>query len=403
MSNSPENTAPETYLIPACRMADLEKKVDRLNRRAARLGMSPIGIETVRTVSSKPDSWGRVLVSHEIKLTGEAPVVAGHTFIARIQHTSTGNIISKAPGAARSVEVPVEMRDGEATCDHCGTNRRRNDTFVLRTDETGGLIRVGRNCLADYLRTPDAAGAISIFTFLYALSSDFASMDFMGGEGGSGFDGYGTVETVAAAISCIRKCGWVSAAKAREEDRDSTKSVVVFAMNPPPIRPEIREEWEALRPVAEDYTAAATMVEWAKALDGASDYEHNLKVALSAGYVDPRNVGLAVSVVSVYRRAMEKAEAVKAPSRPDSGYFGTLGTRYTLQGLTVKATRYCETAYGVSTLVVFEDAEGHTFKWFASGSHEFEAGSTVNIKGTVKKHGEYKGRKETMLTRCAVL
>lgn len=67
--------------------------------------------------------------------------------------------------------------------------------------------------------------------------------------------------------------------------------------------------------------------------------------------------------------------------------------------------------WGASHLYSFLTAEGDVLKWFASdalaqtldiGMIEATNRAPVIITGTVKKHDEYQGVKQTMLTRCAV-
>jgi hypothetical protein len=57
----------------------------------------------------------------------------------------------------------------------------------------------------------------------------------------------------------------------------------------------------------------------------------------------------------------------------------------------------------MSTLYAFKDALGNVFKSFYSGYNiKLNKGDVVLLTGTVKKHNEYQGRKETMLNRIAV-
>lgn len=72
--------------------------------------------------------------------------------------------------------------------------------------------------------------------------------------------------------------------------------------------------------------------------------------------------------------------------------------------LTVKLTRRgrYETMYGVTYVYTFEDAEGHQLVWKTGTWLEQEEGAEVTLKGTVKAHSEYKGIKQTELTRCKV-
>ena len=56
--------------------------------------------------------------------------------------------------------------------------------------------------------------------------------------------------------------------------------------------------------------------------------------------------------------------------------------------------------YGVTDILKFKDEAGNHFTWFASDITGLQRGDRISIKGTVKKHDEYKEIKQTILTRC---
>lgn len=51
----------------------------------------------------------------------------------------------------------------------------------------------------------------------------------------------------------------------------------------------------------------------------------------------------------------------------------------------------------------FSDVNGNTLVWKTSGSLGAEDGDTVKIKATIKRHAEYKGEKQTELSRVKIL
>lgn len=57
---------------------------------------------------------------------------------------------------------------------------------------------------------------------------------------------------------------------------------------------------------------------------------------------------------------------------------------------------------GVTNLHTFKDADGNVFTWKTDKYIEADYGTQVILKGTVKEHSEYKGIKQTVLTRCQV-
>lgn len=67
-------------------------------------------------------------------------------------------------------------------------------------------------------------------------------------------------------------------------------------------------------------------------------------------------------------------------------------------------TRYStsEGEYGVTHICGFEDADGNRAVWFASVDPEMDLGKSYKVKATVKSHGDYRGVKQTTLTRVAL-
>lgn len=109
-----------------------------------------------------------------------------------------------------------------------------------------------------------------------------------------------------------------------------------------------------------------------------------------------------------HRRFTEKADAgtsidarLPKPEGPVSEWQGKVGERITR---TLKMTRYFgfDTQYSyygeVQYIAILEDEDGNQYKW--STQHLWlEENKFVTVKGTVKDHSEYKGVKQTVLTR----
>ncbi len=56
--------------------------------------------------------------------------------------------------------------------------------------------------------------------------------------------------------------------------------------------------------------------------------------------------------------------------------------------------------YGTTDVIRIRDLDDNVYTWFASGVHDVARGDRVAIKGTVKKHDEFRGVKQTVITRC---
>ena len=61
------------------------------------------------------------------------------------------------------------------------------------------------------------------------------------------------------------------------------------------------------------------------------------------------------------------------------------------------------TYYGeLNFIYKFADENGNTFTWKTGKSLDLEEGKEYTVKGTIKEHSEYKGDKQTVLTRCKI-
>ncbi len=97
--------------------------------------------------------------------------------------------------------------------------------------------------------------------------------------------------------------------------------------------------------------------------------------------------------------AIERQRVREAEGRA-SEYVGKVRERFEFEAVVI-GVYPTEGYYGHTDIVKFKNADGNLFTWFASDYTNLERGDRMTIKGTVKKHDEYRGIKSTVLTRCA--
>ncbi len=402
------------FVVPAAHLEKLEAKLSQLNARAARLNKSErasIHYIAKRTVERGPQAWAFYLIG----LRGSAPLINGFRFVARLEHHGERNIVTR-PDA--SLECPRHYRYAPGNCEHCGTSRRRSETFVLYTDkdvETAAgvysrksYIQVGRNCLADYIRSPNVADAIQIFDLLQNLERRFTADPDSYCERHAP-DGWSMNAVLRMASSVIRKHGWVSKSKAADSGTLATASLVDFGLSPRPGSVGRRTEWDYIRPDSEDERIASDVLAWLKTIpaDTSSDYLSNLSLLTELDAVGPKNLGLAVSAVQAWRRKSEQdvAEQRRA-ALPPSKAFGQKGERYYFGRLRVSYVRHLQSDWGATTLIgLVREHDGYEFKWFASrtprvADRDVRAGDELLVIGRVKDHQVYKGTTTTVITRA---
>lgn len=101
----------------------------------------------------------------------------------------------------------------------------------------------------------------------------------------------------------------------------------------------------------------------------------------------------------VHKLHQEAINPKPVEERPESNYVGVVGERSKFI-VTVEYIKVLDSVYGYAYLHIMVDDKGNDIRWFGS-NRLCEKGETLTIKGTVKKHEVYDGRKQTILSRCA--
>lgn len=99
-------------------------------------------------------------------------------------------------------------------------------------------------------------------------------------------------------------------------------------------------------------------------------------------------------------RFINELKAEHAP-KTESEYVGNIGDKVEM-ALTFKADYSFDTQFGLAIIYKFADQDGNTITWKTSTAMSLKAGNVYTVKGTIKDHTEYKGDKQTVLTRCKV-
>lgn len=386
------------YTMPLAHLDAAIAKIETANRRAERAGIPARFTYSVEFFQKEHTDreTGVKFFTQMAHLVLDRPTIRheGWTFLASLQwDEEAGLLVHSVPG----VDLGDRSQFDACRCDVCHTHRQRNDTFVVESEQTGERLQVGRNCLAQFMGIVPSG--------LWMLTWDELESSLPDEESES----YGRNSRIArlpvdavlqATVAICLESGWVSRAKAQEEGKLATSSLVMnmFA----PVNAEERrwanERWEVAR--TERVVALANQIrETALAAEGDGDYMTNLRALLRSQTIESRNIALVTSAYAVWQRETEQAIARRTTVA--SRWLGTVGAKIEVVGK-VASLRHIDGQYGVSTLLVIE-SDGNVVKWFASGEKEFEIGAQIRLAGTVKAHDEYKGRKETVVTRCKVL
>jgi hypothetical protein len=423
-----------TYFVPQENVPSLLKKLDALAKKAKKLGCSPVTYETVKTFSAPhPDPKraveGEIVVYEAVTVKGEAPSLSGWTFAATLDHVTLPD--GKSTTLIRShgeESLPERFRTATPEhCDHCGTSRRRNSTFVVR-GESGEWQQVGRQCLKDFLGYHRDPGALARYASAL-LDLDLLMAEAYEGGGDGTYVAYDLGTFLALALSSIEDCGWLSRSKAREmvasggTSATPTADAVWHYLDSQSGTD--RDKWRIPKPPEAIHAEVKEALEWLADQDSSdNDYIYNCQVIAELGCVTFRTAGYAASIVSSHRRAKDRQLRREVLTANGTAHVGTVGKREEFC-LTLLSVVGIEGYYGVTYLHKFMDPEGNQVVWFASNPlvvsephdltdflenpkealmipQKMVVGASYRVKATVKEHGDYEGQAQTKVARLAV-
>lgn len=372
-----------TAQIPATKIGVIHRNVAALNKRAATLradGRFTASFGDKYVIKIENAEGRKIPVNVvDVEITGPDFSVGGFDLVC----------FAKLDADRVYVDYNAEGFEGYAdittSCDHCNQSRARVNMYILRNQETGAYIQVGKTCVKDFLGH-SVTDALSGAGFWAQLRDEMD--DFM--RGAMADMGIPVTEIVTLAAAVIERDGYINRVTAEEEMREATADTVRDLLS---RNVNIAEEkHEAI---------AEAVIAWANDKfigNTESSFAANVGAALEAGFVTPRMVGFLACLPALKSRDDERREIAKQGA--DSEHFGTPKQR--LEGnFEVVAEHSFEGHYGVTHLYTMI-VDGNVAKWFSS-TGGMEVGDKGRAKMTIKKHDEYKGVKQTIVNRVTVL
>ena len=397
------------YFIPESAIDSLETKLATIRRKCAKYGCefsySRIG-ETFKKVDiyDEEGRWTKVTIKAiEVEVSGTAIAESGWRLAGKIEHLETGNVIHSFGDAT----IPDWYRSASPRCEHCNSDRHRKETYVLYHAENNSWKQVGSSCLKDftgYVSAEMAAAIASVYTLVERVAEDRIHIERS--------PKYFEIESVMCyAIECVKHWGYHKA----EEGHAATRNQVIDLMHKHMKLPA------SIGSVTFDPMSTTNLQTFKDmrsrllALNANDDYTNNLQVFLKAEDVPENGLGIVVSAVPYYNNLIAReAEQNKLAEASNSEFIGTVGHRITVDIATVKLLNIYDGYYGSTRRYQIIDVHGNVLMWDASNSiwdtvcvedspnGDVVEGLPLQLIGTIKKHDEFRGIKQTWLTRCRV-
>lgn len=389
------------YRIPVENIEELRKTAARIQKKAEKhsctVTYKEVGEEVVKELNEDGIEVYRKYILVEAE--GEAKA-DGWVFVGTIEHTAQGNILRSI---SDELKIPERYRNAEPYCEHCHTKRARKDTYVVFNEETGEFKQVGKSCLKEFTKGLSVEMAAFILQWVKEVE-EYCNL----GSGCSITPYYKVAEVSKYFVETMRKFGWASSAAAE----NSTKNIAMdfYGVDHKTITTKgIVKAINAKRDmvnfdpsnVTDEYINAA--LDWAKTWDGHeyNDYRENLKVIANMDGCEWKHLGYLASLFMAYDKEMEREikKMERQNSRAQSTHVGQVGSKVSEGIKEWKCLTAWDTQWGTTFLYEFTTEDGNILIWKTSKWLDDEK-EFKTISGTVKAHNEFRGVKQTELTRC---
>lgn len=382
--------------ILSFRLPDFEATIAKFNRKAVKWGLPEITYQITGTEVEERFEWIQdefdviptKRVYHvevtDLEIQGEIPRKGGWAIHSKIEPSGVPgkNFVFTTEGHANL----NHLRTAKLFCEHCNAARLKARAYYIE-HEDGRQMMVGADCLKDFLP------GIAVEHLLAYMNAFQESKEYDEEEIGIAFENrvYPAFDAFMDAIVAIRMSGFVSKTKAQEGDGEATANFI----NPSPKMAVMMYDGVDIDALKIEAQACIDHL-LAKNAEG-NDFIYNIQLAIQAEYVKPKLYGYIAAGANVWMKDME---ATREHKNRSNEHLGTVGVRKMFPNLKLIGVSITEGYYGNTYIHRFEDEAGNSLVWFGSKELDVKEGSIVNLKATIKSHDEYKGRKQTIITRC---
>lgn len=370
----------QTYTIPQCERERILKKLESIAKKANQYGGSlsydtsePYAKEIKIYNREEPETYDTVTYEvFDLTIDGDIIRKGEYRVLASIEHTENGNIV-------KGTETSPEWWNIAPRCEHCNTKHSRRLTYMVK--RTDGITRqIGRTCLKDYCGIdPHAIGIWNEITDLMEAVEP-EQYDWEEREVKPVTD---VLTALALAIGIERAKGYT-----RSDEKNSNREMLTDLTASRTI------------PTAEDMEKAKTMAAAIDSMDTDTADKFllaNMKTLLKGKYCRMSNLGFIAYAPVAFRKWTEYQHRME--EKRESAYLGEVGSKVQETVRDMRCITSWDGDYGRTYVYEITSMDGNIMIWKTGKALE---GTITTITGKVKEHTEYKGIKQTVLTRCKV-
>lgn len=372
-------------------LKDALVKIQSLQKKAEKLGIIPPEIvDTVEGIHKELDEETGVEISYkywQVTINFHPIKLSGWEFLAEVHHGENGNGNSFKK-INFDVEIPEKYYNTHTNlCEHCGHNRYRVFTYIVRNIETNEFKQVGSACLKDFC----GHSFNFINTYLKAVDENFDE----------GFDVHHSAPSVCRdqflelVAYTARVHGFVTGKEYYEKNgfaggtgRQTWNLIFSDKKGVNKEKVNISDDDKLLA------KEAVEIIENLKDVER-NNFQQSLYAAGSVGYLDHDQAGVVAYSIKMAIQAREDKNSVDVSNSQFIGKVGDKGVHFNV--LVIGKQNM-----GEYYLIKMATKEGNSLVWFGSfGSFadNLEPGNWYKIKGNIMKHNNFRGINSTQINR----
>ena len=360
------------YYIPSFNLDKLEALVKKLSKKTSvkySCDWNDIQQE-VLVVDHKRYIYKTIAVELEVDYK-----VGDYELVAELEHTENGNIIRRIN---HEYEIPEMYKTTDCYCEHCKTIRFRKNTFLL-ADKSGNYKQVGKSCLNDYIGI-DSVKLIELCSSLsYLLNMDKIQYA----------EDPDILEMLASSTACFDSL--------KEMANRFYQIILNYGYDKNNPFEHLDEYfYDEKFDVEVNKLLDVVNTDW---YNENNEYKYNCGIVLKLEYIEYRHWRLLMSYLS---SAMNYLQSKNITNE----YVGNVGDRIQFKVKTFKVLFTQANSYHYST---YNDSCVFTYRILTEDKKvviwktEQVLKDNQTIKATIKSLNEYKGEKQTVVTRGSLV
>lgn len=371
-----------TFWIPDENMEALKAKLAALSKKGEKWGLDPV---FMMPIGFKDETVYDNYVHRvwEVLIAGTVHKIEGWAFNARIDYDhNSGNLVTASPGRV----VPECYHSIDSICEHCNKKRRRRTGYLLQHTETAEYKVVGSSCLNEFFNqtTPDK---IAKYFETIRKTIETAKKYSVSNGYTPNYLHISLPNFVECVLETINVHGWYGSTEARNRG-DYYNSTASRA----------HTLYKSLGSSPNHTTEANTIISWAASMTDeevkGNMFLNNIRIIARDGRAKISDENFIAGMVRAYQNKFKKPTPTFDVTK--STHIGVTGDKVNIDVTVLSSFRSKDNTFDVIKMI---DANGNVYVWFNHGSSKISKDETLKVQGTIKAHNEYKGIKETVLTR----